>query len=187
MYIYKIYNIILYTNIYIYIQCACAEHIVQQYLMYTVVGCKARKFDGDKFRRLGRLLIRNNLISKRIYTAAVYIIIYIHWSCIYPSAYTRKSRDHVRIIRNTMTYSNNINNIIVLSYYYDGRAPPGTIFTDRDVATAAAASATGPYWTRLYIIQAHKHAHTNKHNSLGTGSHPAGRRPHGFVVLYYSY
>lgn len=33
---------------------------------YTVV-VEARKFDGDKFRRLGRLLIRNNLISKRTY------------------------------------------------------------------------------------------------------------------------
>lgn len=47
-------------------------------IMYTVVvGCEARKFDGDKFRRLGRLLIRNNnLISKRVllqYNNAEYI------------------------------------------------------------------------------------------------------------------
>jgi len=96
-------------------------------IMYTVVvGCEARKFDGDKFRRLGRLLIRNNLIYKRVNRCGI----------ITPSTYGRRTPLHLfnnnmlNLRRGTYIilyddyYNNNNNNsyiiiiLMTLSYYH---------------------------------------------------------------------
>lgn len=82
-------------------------------MFYTAVVGEARKFDGDKFRRLGRLLIRNNLIFQNVYTVPLPVYKYIYM--VEPMIPRPKYRYNLYKVEGLYTKTTTYNIIISLS------------------------------------------------------------------------